>query len=72
LDCLLKNGIGDDYAWFAFSRGNITVKNPNQEIRKKMVDIAVALRAKVQGDNGEIYETEEGMNEKRPWWKVWG
>ncbi|HUC50630.1 MAG TPA: hypothetical protein VMA30_14705 [Xanthobacteraceae bacterium] len=43
-------------AWFAFSGGNIVVKNPDRQIRRKMWRIARALEAKVQGDEGEFYD----------------
>ena len=29
-----KNGLGDNYAWFDFRAGNVTVKNPDEEIKK--------------------------------------
>jgi hypothetical protein len=69
-------------AWFDFRRGNIVVKNPDTEILKKMWSIATALSAKVQGDEGELYDVggnavdeqppvSVGVNSKKPWWKVW-
>ena len=45
----------DDYVWFDFDRGNIDVKNPDDETIKKMCKIATLLNARVQGDDGEIY-----------------
>lgn len=73
-----KHGKDDNFAWFDFRAGNVTVKNPDQEIKNKMNDIATRLNAKVQGDDGEIYDTKVltktsplGTKDKRPWWKVW-
>ena len=72
-----KNGFDGNYAWFDFRAGNVTVKNADEEIRNKMVDIARRLGAKVQGDDGETYGTKTAMTvnqrskDKRPWWKVW-
>jgi hypothetical protein len=66
-----KDGVAGNHAWFWPDNGNIVVKNPHAEIRNKMIDIAGYLKAKVQGDDGEIYESKEPMIEKRPWWKVW-
>jgi hypothetical protein len=43
-------------AWFDFQDGDVVVKNPDEEILKKMWLIAQALGAKVQGDDGEIYD----------------
>ena len=40
--------------WF---EGNISTKNPNEEILAKLLMIASALGARVQGDDGEIYRT---------------
>ncbi len=71
-----KTGLDDNYAWFDFRAGNVTVKNPDEEIRNKMIDIAHRLNAKVQGDEGETYDAKtlttdkRGMTDKRPWWKV--
>lgn len=46
-------------AWFDLSRsGNVSVKNPDPEILGKMWQIAQALNAKVQGDEGEIYAAD--------------
>jgi hypothetical protein len=78
-----KNG---NMAWFDHFENRITVKNPEEEILIKMYAIALALEAKVQGDEGEIYdfkgqsnwhefqenaEVEPGLA-KKPWWKFWG
>ena len=37
---------------------NISVKNPDPEVLGKVWQIAQALRAKVQGDDGEIYRED--------------
>ncbi len=42
-------------AWFDHRAGRIVVKNPTEEILAKMMKIARALDARVQGDDGEIY-----------------
>ena len=42
-------------AWFALYGGNVIVKNPDGEIRRKMYAIAQRLAAKVQGEEGECY-----------------
>jgi hypothetical protein len=57
---------GDDYAdwrspksgyeaWLSWSDGQIDTKNPEREFIDKMVAVAGELRAKVQGDDGEVY-----------------
>jgi hypothetical protein len=38
------------------SDGNIEAKNPDREFRCKMWRLAQALKAKVQGDDGEYYD----------------
>lgn len=43
-------------AWFDYRDGCIVVKNPDEEIRRKMYFIASALGALVQGDEGERYD----------------
>lgn len=43
-------------AWLDWYDGNITTKNPDEPLLHKMVDIAARLDAKVQGDDGELYD----------------
>src|SRR5688572_15851619 len=42
--------------WFDWSQGDIYTKNPDKPIVAKMLQIAKALGAHVQGDDGEPYE----------------
>jgi len=42
-------------AWLDWFEGNIYAKNPEAPLIDKMVQIAEALNAQVQGDDGEIY-----------------
>ncbi|MGB3007882.1 MAG: hypothetical protein WBC06_15315 [Chitinophagaceae bacterium] len=80
------NGLNGNYAWFDYSLGRIVCKNPDDEIISKMLDIAKRLNAKVQGDEGEIYERSDDnkisyrhiiennnkqTDNKKPWWKFW-
>jgi hypothetical protein len=76
-------GSGQDHALFTYFRGCIDVKNPDQEIINKMVDIAEALGAKVQDDEGTVYGKEAYLGRqgkdvqvgaevgKRKWWRFW-
>jgi hypothetical protein len=64
-------------AWFLYQNGYVTVKNPDDEILRKMWSIAQDLSAKVQGDEGEVYDSsatptrpEERLPE-RTWWRFW-
>ena len=45
--------------WLDWFKGNIYTKNPDEALIEKMTHIARALDAKVQGDDGEIYEREQ-------------
>ena len=72
-------------AWFGHAEGNIEVKSPDEEILKKMFQIAQVFDAKVQGDEGEIYDKDGNSNwqalrandeiaEATPikkWWQFW-
>jgi hypothetical protein len=64
-------------AWFLHEHGHVTVKNPDDEILRKMWSIAQDLSAKVQGDDGEIYDASanptgpEERQAERPWWRFW-
>ena len=42
--------------WFDLLDGNIVTKNPDRATLRKMLGIAVALNAQVQGDDGELYD----------------
>lgn len=50
-DCRYGRGIG----WFDWWNGCVSTKNPDEAILAKMLKLAEALDAKVQGDDGEIY-----------------
>ncbi len=41
--------------WLDWCDGNIYTKNPDGPIIGKMLEIAKRLKAKVQGDDGEVY-----------------
>ncbi len=43
-------------AWLDLYEGNITTKSPDEPLLEKMLEIANRLGAKVQGDDGEIYD----------------
>jgi len=43
---------------FSYGERDIFIKNPDEHTIKKMLDIACALNAKVQGDEGEIYKVD--------------
>jgi hypothetical protein len=53
------DNINSNHAWFDFRNGNIVVKNPDDEIMRKMLSIADKLKAKMQGDEVEIYDLSE-------------
>jgi len=71
--------------WFSFWEDSIDTKNPDAPTIRKMIQIASALGAKVQGDDGELYTEEylaelesaekqkvtERQTEKKVWWKFW-
>ncbi len=77
--------VDGNMAWIDHEEGNIVVKNPDQEILKKMVQIARSLNAKVQGEECEVYDAEgnsigevlTGENDSMPasvprkWWQFW-
>ena len=70
------------YPWFDYEDGSIDTKNPDLPTLKKMLSIAEILNAKVQGDDGELYDENYIIEEmkraeakkiinKKPWWKFW-
>jgi len=72
---------GGNQAWFLYTEGSISVKNADQELLTKMHELAQQLSAKVQGEEGELYDSEgkqlpeehEELKEsdEKPWWKLW-
>lgn len=44
--------------WVDYSGGNLVVKNPDMHILRKLCALAAQLGARVQGDEGEIYEAD--------------
>jgi hypothetical protein len=51
-----KHGKDGNMAWFYYSDGDVSVKNPDKEILGKMFRIAQKLGAQLQGDDGEFYD----------------
>lgn len=62
-------------AWFSYFEGDVHVKYPDEEILQKMHRISISLHAKVQGDDGELYDetgsTETKVQEvqTKRWWE---
>lgn len=61
-------------------RGEIMTKNPDEKAVAKLVKISASLRARVVGDDGEVYGLapsnptayqQPHIEEKKPWWKIW-
>lgn len=46
----------NDESWLDWDDGNITTKNPDDRLLRKMLEIAKRLGANVQGDDGELYD----------------
>ena len=63
--------------WFDWRGGCVVVKYPDILVLKKMYQIAIALGARVQGDDGELYgengEPSAGPGRSaprpKPWWR---
>jgi hypothetical protein len=55
--------IDGDYAWFDWFAGAINTKHPDRLILGKAIEIARSLGARVQGDDGELYERPEDLSE---------
>ena len=75
------DNVNGNHAWFYYTDGNISVKNPDPEIMYKMLSMAGGLRAKLQGDDGELYTAADikaletyfskEPRKSKPWWKFW-
>lgn len=70
-----RDGVDSNHAWFDWRDGQVVVKNPDEEILRKMHSIAQQLRAHVLGDEGESYDarghTYVSPEPKPPssWWR---
>ncbi len=53
------NGKDGNLAWSDHQSGEVSVKNPDEEIIAKMCRIAKALDARVEGDDGEFYDEDQ-------------
>lgn len=47
--------------WLCWGFGNISTKNPDRALIVKMIQIARDLNARVEGDDGEEYESEDDL-----------
>jgi hypothetical protein len=47
-----------DTVWFRYHAGAVVVSNPDEAVRRRMFEVAAALGARVQGDEGELYDAE--------------
>ena len=57
----------DFEAWLALLDGQVETKNPDEPLRAKMYEIATALGARVQGDEGELYGPDGQQLHEDPW-----
>ncbi len=65
---------GKNEAWMWHSHGNVMAKNPDALMIQKMFLIADALGGKLQGDDGEVYNSigeVDKVDRPQPWWKFW-
>jgi hypothetical protein len=53
-------------AWCDWREGRIVVKNPDGAILARMREVASALNARVQGDDGEAYDEALGTPDRAP------
>jgi hypothetical protein len=71
-----------DGAWFDWIEGRVFTKSPDRATLTKMLRLAGRLGAKVQGDEGEFYDSPEDLPaddrsdtpappRKQPWWRFW-
>ncbi len=51
----------DPRSWFDWFEGDVFTKNPDRETLQKMLELAERLQARVQGDDGEVYESPDDL-----------
>ncbi len=57
----LPHRLGHDHPWFDWFQGSICAKHPDRETLGKALEIARHFGARVQGDDGELYERPEDL-----------
>lgn len=66
---------GKNEAWMWLGHGNVMAKNPDEAMLRKMFLIADAMAGKLQGDDGEVYnsigEIDREDRGNKAWWKFW-
>ena len=55
----LSHQVHDDHPWFDWSEGSINTKYPDRRTMGKALEIARRIGARVQGDDGELYDRPE-------------
>jgi hypothetical protein len=61
----LGSGADDAAGWFDWSQGNVYTKNPDEHVLAKMLTLASSLAARVQGDDGEFYDSPADLHDAR-------
>ena len=61
LFAIMEQSPGHQPAWFDWFEGNVYTKNPDRRTLEKMLHIADALGATVQGDDGETYASVDDL-----------
>jgi hypothetical protein len=57
----LPHWVDGDHPWFDWFKGAINTKHPDRKTLAKALQIAGRFGAKVQGDDGEVYERPEDL-----------
>ena len=58
----LPHCVDGDHPWFDWLDGAIETKNPDRKTLAKALQIARHFGARVQGDDGEVYERPEDLS----------
>jgi hypothetical protein len=57
----LAHRVEGDHPWFDWFRGAINTKHPDRKTLGKALEIARHFGARVQGDDGEVYDRPEDL-----------
>ena len=55
-------GRDNPHSWFDWFEGKVFTKNPDKLVLTKMLELAGRLQARVQGDDGELYESPDDLD----------
>ncbi|HYF63160.1 MAG TPA: hypothetical protein VD886_10135 [Herpetosiphonaceae bacterium] len=62
-----RGTVEEPEVWFDWHQGNVFTKNPDEPTLAKMIQLAERLDARVQGDDGDMYDRQNIVKQNNVW-----